>query len=967
MSLSSKTRWGVAFGVPAAMVLSVMAVLPASSAEAAPAAPAAPTGDTLVSLGDSYMSGEGVIYANHNFPGTEPSTTSSNWQTAGGSLGGKVSNDKGVPTVTDPGNVWRSVFGDANGYPDKGGVESIPWCDRSYASPGQVGDGWQVKNLACSGAESQSKNSLYEQTLPCLFSCYKFQKWKPGVDFKQVDNPTPAVANGVGQAKLLQDFAGEGSEIEVVALSIGGNDFGFGEIGATCIKQASIGGGRCENDADIQKLVEGEANLKKTADAVTSSIENITTAMARAGYEQDDWKLVYQNPPLPVGMGKDTKYEFGLTGGTRGSIGGCGLADSTLDWVVETVYPNLTGALKRGLVAAKDSLGKTQVIALDTERTFENHLLCGKDTIGATNYKQPKVGKYPEWQDDNGKKTEWVTEVNRIDSLTGNPYQQQMPLHPNYWGQRALSACMSAAVESEGPVMTECLESSGRSVDEQNRPKMNLSGAEALWIVAGGKPVIQGKPNVGQELSADTDGVFLPESTTYAYEYQWFADGAAIDGATGRVFTPEASHLGETVTVRVTASAGDLEPAASTSDGVVISDLVVTELPAITGTPRVGSLLSVSNGTYSATPDSVTFQWLEEGEPIAGATAATYEPKAEQQGKRLSVRVTVAKAGFITLVLNTEETEEIAKGVLTVSGAPAITGSPTVGQTLTAEAAGVSFTPSAERLEFQWYRGDSLIPGPTGSTYELTGDDVGQVVSVRVVGHADGYAEAISDRSAPTAAVSRGKITRVRDARLKYVNEVDALRTIPKKKARYGNDLRLDLMGVFSEYPESAVSKWYIKTSSGKKRVRSVDWVTYRPKKRDIGSRVMATVTTDVEGYEQASAKTPWYKIIKGKHVPVKAPKIKIVTKAQATRAKVGVPLVTTRAVFLPRTSDVQYQWLRGSSKIKGADSRRYVPTSKDVGKTLRVRAYVPAGKGFVYSQVTSKPTKPVKKVKGLG
>lgn len=51
---------------------------------------------------------------------------------------------------------------------------------------------------------------------------------------------------------------------------------------------------------------------------------------------------------------------------------------------------------------------------------------------------------------------------------------------------------------------------------------------------------------------------------------------------------------------------------------------VPSVLPAISGTVTVGHALSVSNGTWSGSPTGFTYQWLSDGEDIAGATASSY-------------------------------------------------------------------------------------------------------------------------------------------------------------------------------------------------------------------------------------------------------------------------------------------------------------------------------------------------------
>jgi hypothetical protein len=67
-------------------------------------------------------------------------------------------------------------------------------------------------------------------------------------------------------------------------------------------------------------------------------------------------------------------------------------------------------------------------------------------------------------------------------------------------------------------------------------------------------------------------------------------------------------------------------------------------LPAISGTKQVGQTLTCSTGTWSRSP-SFTYQWLRNGQPIAGATASTRLLAAGDSGALMSCRVTATKAG----------------------------------------------------------------------------------------------------------------------------------------------------------------------------------------------------------------------------------------------------------------------------------------------------------------------------------
>jgi invasion protein IalB len=76
--------------------------------------------------------------------------------------------------------------------------------------------------------------------------------------------------------------------------------------------------------------------------------------------------------------------------------------------------------------------------------------------------------------------------------------------------------------------------------------------------------------------------------------------------------------------------------------------------PAVTGTAKLGSTLSCSQGSWNGEVATFAFQWRRNGAPIAGATAATYKVAAADQGKKLSCTVTAANgAGSASSTSNT--------------------------------------------------------------------------------------------------------------------------------------------------------------------------------------------------------------------------------------------------------------------------------------------------------------------------
>jgi len=75
---------------------------------------------------------------------------------------------------------------------------------------------------------------------------------------------------------------------------------------------------------------------------------------------------------------------------------------------------------------------------------------------------------------------------------------------------------------------------------------------------------------------------------------------------------------------------------------------VNTALPVITGTFRGGETLTVSDGTWTGSPSSYAYQWLEDGSPIVGATTNSLTLTAAQIPTLISCTVTATNAGGST-------------------------------------------------------------------------------------------------------------------------------------------------------------------------------------------------------------------------------------------------------------------------------------------------------------------------------
>jgi len=188
-----------------------------------------------------------------------------------------------------------------------------------------------------------------------------------------------------------------------------------------------------------------------------------------------------------------------------------------------------------------------------------------------------------------------------------------------------------------------------------------------------------------------------------------------------------------------------------------------TAAPTISGTPREGATLRASPGSWSGTqPISYAYQWIRcnaqlgNCTPLRHKTSRHYALRAADVGRRLIVSVMAKNAaGGRSAEASTETIGR--RGTRPRNTAlPAISGTPTAGQTLTSSRG--SWTGPSVSFAYQWLRCDAqgngcgAIPGATGTTYALATADVAHTIRLAVRGWS-AYGSATAT-SAPTAAVA---------------------------------------------------------------------------------------------------------------------------------------------------------------------------------------------------------------------
>ena len=151
-----------------------------------------------------------------------------------------------------------------------------------------------------------------------------------------------------------------------------------------------------------------------------------------------------------------------------------------------------------------------------------------------------------------------------------------------------------------------------------------------------------------------------------------------------------------------------------------------------------------------------SYQWLGGGSDIPGATGSSYTLTASEQGQTIQVRVSFTDDADNQESLTSVATETVAAKPNTApTGLPAVSGTPQVDRTLTADTSPIADADGLTNVSYryQWIAGGSDIGGATGASYTLTASQQGKTVQVRVTFTDDrGNSESLT--SEPTGAVA---------------------------------------------------------------------------------------------------------------------------------------------------------------------------------------------------------------------
>ena len=490
---------------------------------------------------------------------------------------------------------------------------------------------------------------------------------------------------------------------------------------------------------------------------------------------------------------------------------------------------------------------------------------------------------------------------------------------------------------------------------------------------ATGAPIISGTAQVAETLTADTSGIADEDGLDNAtFSYQWLADDAEIESATSVTYTLAEDDGGKTIKVRVsfTDDGGNEEALTSAVTAAVAAEpnTPVTGAPTINGTAQVGETLTVDTSNI-ADEDGLTnvaysYQWLAGGADIEGATGSSYTLTAAQEGQTVQVRVSFtydADGEETRTRLTSSATAAVSAPNSPATGAPTISGTVQVGETLTADTSSIADDDGLDNASFsyQWVSNDGIadsdIAGATASTYTPGTADEGKTIKVRVSFTDDANNEetltsaaTVAVAAAPTDtgpltgftlwdASDQTELAQLADGGALSVDDPDGgsygIRVEFKVNAEIGS-VRLELTGAkpvtktesmapYSLYGNDADGLNGEPLPAGEYTLRATAYSEREGNGDELGSLEVSFTVTD--GSPQPPPNSP------ATGLP-----------AISGTAQVGETLtVDTNDIHDPDgTGDAvfTYQWLSEGTEIVGATDDSYTLTDADEGNRIRVR-----------------------------
>ena len=378
-----------------------------------------------------------------------------------------------------------------------------------------------------------------------------------------------------------------------------------------------------------------------------------------------------------------------------------------------------------------------------------------------------------------------------------------------------------------------------------------------------------------------------------------------------------------------------------------------TGTPTISGTALVGEMLTVDrsgiadeDGLDDAT---FTYQWIRSDggtdTDISGETASTYILVLADLGKTVRVRVSFTDEADNQESVTSAATETVAaKPNSPAAGAPTITGTAQVGETLVADTSGISDADGLTSVSYsyQWLADDAEIAGATASTYTLADADEGKTVKVQVSFTDD--ADNDETLTSAATAVVKAPLT----ASLENTPDTHDGQNVFTFELRFSEEFSLSYRTLRDH--AFTVAGGAVEKAERITKGSNLRWqIVVEP---DSGADVTIVLPPTTDCGAQGAICTGDGKKLSGRvELTVNGPEQQ--SQERQNNSAAGEPTVSgTPQVDETLTADTsaisdedglnnvsyQYQWLRDDADIAGQTNSTYRLVSADEGKTIRVK-----------------------------
>lgn len=192
------------------------------------------------------------------------------------------------------------------------------------------------------------------------------------------------------------------------------------------------------------------------------------------------------------------------------------------------------------------------------------------------------------------------------------------------------------------------------------------SAVQKRLFTSTGTLEVRGEPVIGRQLSLSLPDVSPGATST---SFQWYRNGGAIAGATSPIYAVTSADANSTLSAGVVFGRDGYDSLQrfTTATAMVLAALTVDRQVRVRGTAMVGRSLVADAPLFSGLVDRMSYRWLRNGSPIAGATSTSYRLAAADVGRRITVRVVAQSSRRPDVESRSGQTAAVAKATTSMS------------------------------------------------------------------------------------------------------------------------------------------------------------------------------------------------------------------------------------------------------------------------------------------------------------